>query len=1019
MNYGVYRRRPRYVARHRYIPEAVPVTSLDVVGSSAGVSNSQAQASVTLVTVISGTTAGLAGTRIKTLKESLAAWWELDEVSGTRADSHDSQDLTNNGSVGQADGPAPSTKAADFVPADGDFLNRDSEAAIQSGPARSFTIVTWAYREGTSGTQELMTKWGSVGEAEFLLFWDGSLQFLLHDGSGNNGPSSLTLAANEWHFAQAWFDADLDTINIQLDDGTPNVAGSWPTGSFAGPTDLTLGVGLDGRMARSAYWHRVLSQGQRLSLYNGGVGVPYRIVDSLAVNVTTGTTAGVSSSRATVTAVHVTVGKTAGLAGTLATATSESGVDILDVSGRTAGLASVGFKSLKDGLSAWWSLDEATGTRVDAHNGLDLTAVGSPGNAAGKLGMAYEGDNSAKYLERASETLLQCGTGDFTFAAWMWVNTLTGGDDIIAAKDDETDGREWALAATDYIDFPAGFDQSPGIYFQVNGVKVAGVANPGANQWNYAIGDFISSSNVARLEVNRGTPDEWSGGSAPSSGTGPFQIGARSYATSEGYLNGRVDEAAFWKSLLTSGQKTALYNGGLGIPYRILDSLAVGVTAGRTAGATGTKAVGSVVASISTRTAGLAGNQSAVDTVAIVTARTAGVASSQAAITAVQVTATKDVGVAGTLAALTADQVVTAITAGIAGTKSHITAEGSAASVETIGRTAGTTGTRSSTIGVGVTSAVDSGLAGSLAAVSADLVTSANTAGLASTRATTVAVASISGTTAGVASSLSAVVADLVTGAATAGLAGSSAAVVADLVTAGRTAGLGATLGIVIAPFDATEIDLSGTTSGSSNTRASFGLTIPLSARTTGLAGSRIVLAAVQEISSRSASTASSRSSVVVSAPLVARTAGVVGASAVTTAKGILGCRASGLATIRSTVSGATQAAAKTAGLGAARMVLVKVVPVDMSTAGLAGTLASFTAITRIDIEGSTFGLASGSMLMDLIIIPTQSAVVGANEGRHNARVPGVDGRHLGQSTGSGFHQPRSRVGGTHTRRVI
>lgn len=81
---------------------------------------------------------------------------------------------------------------------------------------------------------------------------------------------------------------------------------------------------------------------------------------------------------------------------------------------------------LLTGLVAYWKLEEASGTREDAHTGnIDLAlAVGSVGNAAGKHGNAAAFVADGNVLQSSNTALRP--TGDFTVAAWVNAMALAG-----------------------------------------------------------------------------------------------------------------------------------------------------------------------------------------------------------------------------------------------------------------------------------------------------------------------------------------------------------------------------------------------------------------------------------------------------------------------------------------------------------------------------------------------------------------------------------------------------------------
>ena len=65
------------------------------------------------------------------LSDSLVSYWILGEASGERADSHDSNPLTDNNTVGQAAGKI--TNAADFIPGNSEYLNHADNASLSFG----------------------------------------------------------------------------------------------------------------------------------------------------------------------------------------------------------------------------------------------------------------------------------------------------------------------------------------------------------------------------------------------------------------------------------------------------------------------------------------------------------------------------------------------------------------------------------------------------------------------------------------------------------------------------------------------------------------------------------------------------------------------------------------------------------------------------------------------------------------------------------------------------------------------
>src|SRR5688572_27825357 len=98
--------------------------------------------------------------------------------------------------------------------------------------------------------------------------------------------------------------------------------------------------------------------------------------------------------------------------------------------------------ALLNALIAHWRLDEASGTRVDAHGGNDLGEINNVGQAAGKIGNAasFVGGNS-EALGILDNAALSMGDFDFTLAGWVRFDTLDGAGLV----------GKWATGTLEYL----------------------------------------------------------------------------------------------------------------------------------------------------------------------------------------------------------------------------------------------------------------------------------------------------------------------------------------------------------------------------------------------------------------------------------------------------------------------------------------------------------------------------------------------------------------------------------------
>ena len=76
-----------------------------------------------------------------------------------------------------------------------------------------------------------------------------------------------------------------------------------------------------------------------------------------------------------------------------------------------------------------------------------------------------------------------------------------------------------------------------------------------------------AASNTTNIQVNDGTVDSVSHSGGVYNGTADFALGALFIGTPSYHFDGLVDEVGFWKRVLTSQERTDLYNSGSGLEY--------------------------------------------------------------------------------------------------------------------------------------------------------------------------------------------------------------------------------------------------------------------------------------------------------------------------------------------------------------------------------------------------------------------------------------------------------------------
>lgn len=222
------------------------------------------------------------------LTDSLISHWKLNEASGTRDDSHSTNHLSDNNTVTSATGKVGD--AGDFEAMNTEFLSLSDNAAMSTG-ATSFTFACWVQLEST-GSENFSTILSkdtvASGHREYNLIYE-KVANRFSFSAGRTGSTTVDSAiANNfgapslatWYFIVAWYDRDLDTVNIQVNNGTANSAAKTidppdGTGSFFIGKLGNNQFYWDGLIDSVSFWKRVLTSDEKTQLYNSGNGLDY------------------------------------------------------------------------------------------------------------------------------------------------------------------------------------------------------------------------------------------------------------------------------------------------------------------------------------------------------------------------------------------------------------------------------------------------------------------------------------------------------------------------------------------------------------------------------------------------------------------------------------------------------------------------------------------------------------------------------------------------------------------------
>lgn len=223
--------------------------------------------------------------------------------------------------------------------------------------------------------------------------------------------------------------------------------------------------------------------------------------------------------------------------------------------------------SVMSGLVGWWSLNEASGTRLDSHtSALSLTNNNTVTQAAGIRGNAAQFTAAnTESLSRADEAAFR--TEDFTIAYWVYLDAKAAAYQCATRYRTDTDQRHWRLvygSGPDRFQFTVSSDGSAAneTIFNLNSL-----GSPSTATWYFLVASHDSTADRVRVSANAGTVDETAYASGVfETSTADFTLGAQ-HAGGGAPHDGRLDEVALWSRELTAREIRWLYNGGAGRSY--------------------------------------------------------------------------------------------------------------------------------------------------------------------------------------------------------------------------------------------------------------------------------------------------------------------------------------------------------------------------------------------------------------------------------------------------------------------
>lgn len=220
---------------------------------------------------------------------------------------------------------------------------------------------------------------------------------------------------------------------------------------------------------------------------------------------------------------------------------------------------------LRRGLVSFWPLNEASGTRFDAHGGNDLTDNNTVGQSTGITGKPYT--EAADFVRANGEHFSYTHDGTFSFVdyltvcAWVKIDSFDSSGNWIINKRATTETAGWQLIA---------LNSDKKVYF--NGYTGSNQFAGGTTVLSTATWYFVHGQ-IDNLTLRVGVNGVWEGtkalGGSVAASTNNLVLGLGSWNTSATGVrhDGNMQAIGIWNRALTEAEITSLYNAGSGITY--------------------------------------------------------------------------------------------------------------------------------------------------------------------------------------------------------------------------------------------------------------------------------------------------------------------------------------------------------------------------------------------------------------------------------------------------------------------
>jgi hypothetical protein len=215
-------------------------------------------------------------------KTNLISWWSLNETSGTRYDSHSSNNLSDINTVGYATGKK--SNAASMNIAIPEYLSKSDNAELSTGDI-DFSLCFWLKTSGTPASyasivQKRATTPSNNREWHSWLNSGRQVVFAIYNSAGSSvgQVNSGVLSLNTWYLVYLEHNKTTNQIKIRINATTDYTAG---TSGVVSDSTAAFRIGGDNTQSlvltvdELSFMKKLLSNDEISWMYNSGNGRAY------------------------------------------------------------------------------------------------------------------------------------------------------------------------------------------------------------------------------------------------------------------------------------------------------------------------------------------------------------------------------------------------------------------------------------------------------------------------------------------------------------------------------------------------------------------------------------------------------------------------------------------------------------------------------------------------------------------------------------------------------------------------